>query len=430
MGDNASEERAMSTRHRQDLLCQHGTRLGSCSICQPRLSHEAAEAVIGTTGEQLEAARPRLLRLARLNGIGPNEVEDVAQETFLEAWRHREALREPERFSAWLDGICRNICRRRRHAHATAPTMSALPHSLDEADTDLPDALAIDPAEELERQDLQALLDRALGHLTESTRELIELCYLAERPQREVAERLEMSLGALELKLHRARRQLRQVLSGELREDARAFGLFLSEEESMGWQETRQWCFLCGKRRLRGIVEQQPGGRAAIRLRCPACSPRYELDFVNTGNVSDVGLIRSFRPAVKRWMQAGAEFYQICLSQRRCPTCQSTVQIQIVDRRTRVPPYSHYDALPLGIYARVDCPSCGPGFCEAYLPALLQASVRDFLLRPRVLYEPATFTTYAGQDAITLRLVDLTSAETLAILAHPQTLRVLTTMQA
>jgi RNA polymerase sigma factor (sigma-70 family) len=419
-----------STKSREVLVCRHGTRLGSCAICQPWRSHEAVAAFTGTTSEKLEVARPRLLRLARLNGIGPDEAEDVVQETFLEAWRRLELLREPEHISAWLDGICRNICRRHLHAQATAPNMRELPDSLDEADTDLPDALAIDPAEELERQDLQVLLDRALGHLSQSTRELIELCYLAEWPHREIAERLEMSLGALELKLHRARRQLRQVLHGALRDDARAFGLFLSEEESLGWQETRHWCFLCGKRRLRGIVEQQPGSGAAMRLRCPACSLQYDLDLVNTGTFPDVSPIHSFRPAVKRWMQAGAEFYQICLSQRRCPTCQSTVQIQIVDRRTRVPPYSHCDALPLGIYARVDCPSCGPGFCEAYLPALLQASVRDFLLRPRVLYEPATFTTYAGQDAITLRLVDLTSAETLAILAHPQTLRVLTTMQA
>ncbi len=197
----------------------------------------------------------------------------------------------------------------------------------------------------------------------------------------------------------------------------------------MGWQETRQWCFLCGKRRLRGIVEHQPGGMAAMRLRCPECSPRYHIDFVNTGNYPALGPIHSFRPAVKRWMQAGAEFYQTCLNQRRCPICHSTVQIQIIDRSTLVPPYSLYDALPLGIYARVDCPSCGTGFCEAYIPVLLHAAIRDFLLRPRVLYEPATFTTYAGQDAIRFRLVDLSSTETLTILAHPQTLQLMAAIE-
>jgi RNA polymerase sigma-70 factor (ECF subfamily) len=383
---------------------------------------------MNTLGENVEAARPRLLRLAQMNGIGPDEAEDVVQETYLEAWRHLEKLR-PERVSSWLDGICRNICKRHLHAKPSAPHTSTVCENLDEERLELSDPLAIDPVEELERQDRQVLLDRALSHLEESTRELIELCYLNELPQREVAERLSMSLGALELKLHRARQRLHQILHGELREDAQAFGLLLDAEESMGWQETRQWCFLCGKRHLRGIVEQKPGG-STMRLRCPECSPRYQIDVTNTGNFPGLlGPIRSFRPALKRVMQAGSAFYQTCLREQRCPTCHSTVQIQIIDRRTLTPPTSLYDALPLGIYARVDCPSCGTGFCEAYIPVLHNPTIRDFLMRPRIRYEPARFLTYEGSDAIHFRLRDLSSAETLTVLAHPQTLHLLATIE-
>jgi RNA polymerase sigma-70 factor (ECF subfamily) len=415
---------AMSKGRSVELVCQHGTRFQDCSTCQPRQIDEALASAIG---ERVEVARPRLLRLARLNGIGLDEAEDVVQETFLEAWRSLPKLREPERLSSWLDGICRNICKRHLYAQSSAPHASELPENPDEESLDLSDPLAIDPVEELERQDMQVLLDRALGHLSESTRELIELCYLAELPQREVAHRLDMSLGALELKLHRARRQLRKILHGELREDAQAFGLNLREEESVGWQETRQWCFLCGKRRLRGIVKHQPDGSAAMRLRCPECSSRYQTDWLNTKHYPHLGPIRSFRPAIKRIMQTSAEYFHACLTQRRCQFCQSTVQIQIIDRSTLVPPYSLYDALPLGIYARVDCPSCGTGFCEAYIPVLLHKAIRDFALRPHILYEPATFTTCEGSDAISFRLVDLGSTETFTILAHSQTMQVMAT---
>ena len=48
-----------------------------------------------------------------------DEVEDVVQETLVEAWRHLETLREPARFHAWLDGICRNICRRQKRKDDT-----------------------------------------------------------------------------------------------------------------------------------------------------------------------------------------------------------------------------------------------------------------------------------------------------------------------
>jgi hypothetical protein len=229
--------------------------------------------------------------------------------------------------------------------------------------------------------------------------------------------------------VHRARRQLRQVLHGELREDATAFGLVLDEDESMGWQETRLWCILCGKQRLRGIIEHKQGG-TAMRLRCPECSRRYDIDFTNTENFPDfLGPSRSFRPALKRVMQAGAAYYQACLNQQQCPICQSTVQIQIIDRSTLTPPYSLYEAIPLGICARVDCPSCGTSFYEAYIPALLHAAIRDFMLRPRVLYEPATFATYEGSDAIRFRLLDLNSTSVLTIMSHPQTLQLLTAIQ-
>ncbi len=39
------------------------------------------------------AARPRLLRQAHMRGVAPDAVDDVVQETLLEAWRHLDALR-------------------------------------------------------------------------------------------------------------------------------------------------------------------------------------------------------------------------------------------------------------------------------------------------------------------------------------------------
>src|SRR5260370_27310790 len=157
------------------LVCRHGTTLASCSVCRSSLPHAHKE-LNANLDELLATARPRLLRIARLNGIDQDGVEDVVQETLIEAWRHLEKLREPERFAAWLDGICRNVCKRHIHIQAANIEVSALPGNQNEIDAvgfDLPDPLAIDPAEELERQDMQILLDRALGHLSTSTRELI-----------------------------------------------------------------------------------------------------------------------------------------------------------------------------------------------------------------------------------------------------------------
>jgi RNA polymerase sigma-70 factor (ECF subfamily) len=404
------------------FVCQHGTQRQHCSICQPRRSQKT---LMSTLAESVEATRPRLLRLAQLNGIEPDEAEDVVQETYLEAWRHLDKL-QPERVSAWLDGICRNICKRHLHAKASTPHLSGLPEDLDEERLHVSDPRTLDPVEELEHQDRQVLLDRALSSRYESAHELIELCYLEEQPQREVAEQLSLSLGALELKLHRTRQRLHQILHGQLREEAQAFGLLRDGEESLGWQETRLWCLMCGKRHLRGIVEHQHPDGAIMRLRCPACSSRYDTDLTNTGSSPGaLGPIRSFRPALKRVMQAGSANYQTMLNQRCCPTCHSQVKIQLVDRRMLTSRSHLFDALPLGIYARVDCPCCGTDCCEVFYPALCHPAISNFLLRPRVLYEPATWATYEGSEVVRFRLLDLSGGDTLTVMVHPQTLRVL-----
>lgn len=416
----------MHTHGTARLVCRHGSELDACPICLSALPLSAR------LDDLLEAARPRLLRLARLNRIATDELEDVLQETYVEAWRGLANLREPERFSSWLDGICRNVCK--RHIRALVSDHGSQIWSDNERDNDaarwdIPDPLAIDPDEELERHDMQVLLDRALGYLSQSSRELIKLCYLAELPQREVAQRLDMSLSALEVKLHRARRQLRQVLNSDLRADAAEFGLLANEDEAMGWRETRQWCWMCGKRRLCGTFERRPSGVVSLRLRCPDCSTHPEVDISATNDWACLGDVRSFRPAIKRMFHACTDFYGTALGQKRCTLCQSPVQLQLIDRsNTQASDITCY-LLPSMMYIRMDCPRCG-SFLSILISALLNhPAISDFFVnRPRILCLPDVWTTYAGQEAIRSRLNDLSSGEQLTIMIHPETFQVMATL--
>jgi RNA polymerase sigma factor (sigma-70 family) len=154
---------------------------------------------------RVETARPRLFHLALGEGVLPEAVEDVVQETLLEAWYHISHIDLPEHFDAWLDGVCRNMCRRWRRATYTAlrrytrfPDQSLEDDSHFLTETfDLADPLAPDPVETLNRQEIEYLLDRALEYLPVQARRLVELCYLEGLPQRQVALRLELTIGAL-----------------------------------------------------------------------------------------------------------------------------------------------------------------------------------------------------------------------------------------
>ena len=374
-------------------------------------------------------ARPRLLRLAHVNGMLPDMAEDVVQDTMLEAWRHIEQLRDPQRFHAWLDGICRNVCRRyktperARHLH-TSLSHLARDHETNnafDASLALPGPFAFDPAEELSRWDLATLLDRAMEHLSPDTRQLLELCYLADIPQREAALQLGLTIGALELRLHRARKQLRQVLSGALRSDAESFGLALDPLQVQGWRETRQWCWLCGTHRLIGLFETQQSGRVALRLRCSACFNRYGFDVINSGGLVSMEGLRSFRPALKRLYQHIGERFWRPLTKGACFKCHGPALVSIIDSSEvsfPVPP-DHY-------WVRTACPQCGTSTTDISTVIVSYPLVHQFVLQhERCITEPAQLLEREGRPVICAKLTDVLSAEQLIVLLDAHTLQLL-----
>jgi RNA polymerase sigma-70 factor (ECF subfamily) len=406
----------------------------------------------------LATARPRLHRLARLRGVAADAIEDVVQETLLEAWKHQDRLHTPEGFHLWLDEICRNICRRYAHKqmreqqHLLPLRVSSQDEDgADEAAADLlqriPDADAPDPLEALSRQEMLLLVDRAIGSLSGSAREVVELCYLLELPQREAAARLGFSISALEARLHRARQQLRQALNGPLRAEAEALGLALDAESAGGWRETRLWCTLCGRRRLMGLfVPQESDGGMNLHMRCPDCEERYGLSDVDSSHVHSKGLIQlagvqSFRPAWKRTMQSMTSRFMQALRVREgcCPYCGGQATLQLIDKSeaTRaaeglaLPPSLTQHPYQFWVWWR--CFRCGYSshadmglFAASDLVYWSHAATQHFMgEHPRWVSEPELLVEYAGQPAIRFQMADMTSAARLTVLAHRQTLDVL-----
>jgi RNA polymerase sigma-70 factor (ECF subfamily) len=372
--------------------------------------------------------------LARLNGIPADLVEDVVQETCLEAWRHLHGLREAERFTSWLEGICRNVCK--RHLRALGKTAQHLylgndGDALDEAATQRLDLPVFDPSDALVREDRQLLLDQALSFLSTSAREVVELCYLEEAPHHEVAMRLGISIGALDVQLHRARRHLERIFSGALRAEATELGLLSNHDEALGWQEIRHWCVLCGKQRLRAAFEHAPSGEVLFRLRCPNCSKRYGFDLSGSGDITSFAGLQSLVPALKRGRRAAFEHFSTAVHQRHCSVCQSAVRVRVASRHTteQEPLPVSSPVFPDRSFLIIWCPRCGYGIGDLVNGLLLDPVARAFAVdHPHVLIEPDIMTVYGGQDVLCSRLRDLDSSARLTLLAHPTTAQVIATV--
>src|SRR4026208_1881590 len=128
-------------------------------------------------GAWLDSERRRLVRLGASITGDQASAEDLAQETLLEAWRHRDRIREPSGTDRWLSAIARNVCHRwsRRRGRD-----SVLVGGLD---LDMPgrtdDGLGFAEVDEQ--------LERALARLPGATRDMVVRHYVHESSHAEIA---------------------------------------------------------------------------------------------------------------------------------------------------------------------------------------------------------------------------------------------------
>lgn len=138
-----------------------------------------------------------------------DDVQDLAQEVFLRAWRRLPDLREPERFTGWLARIAVNAALDHRRRAAVRPAGASLD------DGNAPEPAADAPAPDrglLVGEDFARVLE-ALGTLDERSRTAVALRFLEGLAVKEVAARTGDSPAAVAMRLTRALRALRERLS-------------------------------------------------------------------------------------------------------------------------------------------------------------------------------------------------------------------------
>ncbi len=144
------------------------------------------------------------LAYSRIGHLGQSE--DVAQETFITAWKHLRFLREPEKLRAWLCGIVRNRIHKSLKREGREPAHDAEPL---EAVHDLPAQEAL-PSEQAISREEEAILWRSLERMPEIYREPLILFYREHQSIEHVAVELELSEDAVKQRLSRGRKLLQE----------------------------------------------------------------------------------------------------------------------------------------------------------------------------------------------------------------------------
>ncbi len=153
----------------------------------------------------------------------PTEAEDLAQNTFVQAYKAADRYEITAKFSTWLFTIARNLALNEIRRRARHPA-----DSLDETFADAEEnpvrhaveSRASGPTENLLRGELEAKVEEAVQALPEKQRAALLLCREDEMSYEEIAKVVGCTLSATKSLIHRARETLKQRLKPYLHSGA------------------------------------------------------------------------------------------------------------------------------------------------------------------------------------------------------------------
>ena len=142
------------------------------------------------------------------------DAEDLAQETFLRAFRALGRYDPTRPFGAWLHTIAARLCidhHRRNRAKFVSLTQPEEGTAGEERTIELEDP-ADRPDEEVEKSELARRLDTLVQELPPDSRTAILLRHQQDLPYEEIARVLGVPIGTVKARIHRARIMLKQKL--------------------------------------------------------------------------------------------------------------------------------------------------------------------------------------------------------------------------
>jgi RNA polymerase sigma-70 factor (ECF subfamily) len=145
----------------------------------------------------------------RIMGSG-EDARDLAQETFLRAYRGLPTFKSEARFSSWLYQIALNLCRDRLRQRRGKTMLSI--EDLDPATAARIDRTPSTAQELVEARDTSRLVSSAMSELPEEQREVIVLKEYQGLTFQEIADTLDVPVSTVKTRLYRGLVQMREHL--------------------------------------------------------------------------------------------------------------------------------------------------------------------------------------------------------------------------
>lgn len=162
-------------------------------------------------GELVRRYQDRLYNTVYRMVQNAEDAQDVVQEAFLHAYQALEGFKGDAQFFTWLCRIAMNAAislRRRRKLVVSIEVGSEREMLLEPVD----ESEGADPTEQLHRAEQGQRLHQALARLSPEHRAVLVLKEMEGIKYEEMAEILQVPIGTIRSRLHRARLELRALL--------------------------------------------------------------------------------------------------------------------------------------------------------------------------------------------------------------------------
>ena len=145
---------------------------------------------------------------------------DLSQEAWVKGWQRLKQFQGDSSFVTWMTRIVINLCldQLRKQKRQRSESIESLEEESGGVERHMP-TVVINPTEGLERRELRQRIDKALGQLSYEHRTVLILHEFEELEYKEIAKRMECSIGTVMSRLFYARRKMANLMASYKREE-------------------------------------------------------------------------------------------------------------------------------------------------------------------------------------------------------------------
>jgi RNA polymerase sigma-70 factor, ECF subfamily len=145
---------------------------------------------------------------------------DLSQEAWVKGWQRLKQFQRESSFVTWMTRIVINLCldQLRKQKRHRAESIELLDEESGGVERQMP-IVTVNPTAGLERRELRQRIDKALGQLSYEHRTVLVLHEFEELEYKEIAKRMECSIGTVMSRLFYARRKMANLMASYKREE-------------------------------------------------------------------------------------------------------------------------------------------------------------------------------------------------------------------